>query len=63
MDQKFPFVEIIGYGDSNLDDVFCSSIVFKLHAIIHDAAGAVCFYTGKEFDYSCNIGRTENNDS
>ena len=41
MDQKFKFVRLIGYGNSYLDSVFRYSKVFRLHAIIHDVAGAV----------------------
>ena len=37
-DQKFPFVGFIGYGNSYLDSVFRYSKVFRLHAILHDAA-------------------------
>ena len=41
MDQKFKFGGLIGYGISYLDSVFRYSKVFKLHAILHDAAAAV----------------------
>ena len=41
MDQKFKFGGLIGYGISYLDSVFRYSKVFRLHAILHDAAGAV----------------------
>ena len=41
MDQKFKFGGLIGYGNSLLDSVFRYSEVFRLHAILHDAAGAV----------------------
>ena len=41
MDQKFKFGGLIGYGNSCLDTVIRYSKVFRLHAILHDAAGAV----------------------
>ena len=47
MDQKFKFGGKIGYGDSYLDSVFRYSKVFRLHSILHDAAGAVRLQTGK----------------
>ena len=47
---------LIGYDDSYLDSVLRYSIVFRLYAILHDAAGAV--YTGKRKgpDYCYMIG-------
>ena len=47
MDQKFKFGGLIGYENSYLDSVFRYSKVFRLHAILHDAAGAVRSHTGK----------------
>ena len=47
MDQKVPFGGLIGYGNSYLDSVFRYSKVFRLHAILHDAAGAVRSHSGK----------------
>ena len=41
MDQKLKFGALIDYGNSGLDSVFRYSKVFRLHAILHDAAGAV----------------------
>ena len=40
-----------------MDAVFCYSKVFRLHAIIHDAAGAVRAHSGKGPGYSHMIGR------
>ena len=40
MNQNFKFGGLIGYGNSHLDCVFRYSKVFRLHAILHDAAGA-----------------------
>ena len=47
MDQKFKFGGLIGYGNSYLDSVFRYSKVFRLHALLHDAAGAVRAHSGK----------------
>ena len=40
MDQKFKVGGLIDYGNSCLDSVFRYSKVFRLHAILHDAAGS-----------------------
>ena len=47
MDQKFNFGGTIGYGDSYLGFLFRNFQVFRLHAILHDAAGAVRSHIGK----------------
>ena len=60
MDQKFEFDGLIGYGNSYLDSVFRYSKVFRLHAIVHDAAGAVRSHTGKGPGYCYMIGRRPN---
>ena len=57
MDQKFKFGGLIGYGNSCLDSVFRYSKVFRLHAILRDAAGAVRAYSGKRPGYCYMIGR------
>ena len=57
MDQKFNFVGLIGYGNYLLDSVFRYSKVFRLHAILHDAAGAVRSHSGKGPGYCYMIGR------
>ena len=41
MDQKFPFGGLIGYGKFCMDYFFANSKIFRLHAILHDAAGNV----------------------
>ena len=46
MDQKFKFGGSICYGDSYLDYIFRYSEVFRLHAILDDAAGAVRVHSG-----------------
>ena len=60
MDQKFPFGGLIGYGNSYLDSLLCYSKVFRLHAILHDAAGAVRSHTGKGPGYCYMIGQGRN---
>ena len=57
MDQKNKFGGTIGFGDSYLDSVFRYSNVFRLHAVLHDAAGAVRLQTGKGPGYCYMIGR------
>ena len=48
MAQKFPFGGLIGYGNSYWDSLLCYWKVFRLHAILHGAAGAVRSHTDKE---------------
>ena len=60
MDQKFKFGGFIGYGNSYLDSVFRYSKVFRLHAILHDAAGALRSHKGKGPGYCYMIGRGPN---
>ena len=59
VDQKIPFGGLIGYGNSCLDP-FCYSKVFKLHAILHDAVGAVRTHSGRGPGYCYKIGRGPN---
>ena len=60
MDQKFKFGGTFDYGDSYLDSVFRYSNVFRLHAILHDAAGAVRLKTDNGLGYGYMIGRGSN---
>ena len=60
MDQKLKFGGTIGYGHSSLDSVFCYSNVFRLHAILLDAAGAVRSHSSKGPGYCYMIGRGPN---
>ena len=60
MNKKFKFGGLIGYGSSYLDSVFCYSKVFRLNAILHDAAGAVRSHTGKGPGYRYMVGRGPN---
>ena len=57
MDQNFKFGGLIGYGNSCLDSVFRYSKVFRLHAILHDAAGAVRAHSDKGPGYCYMISR------
>ena len=60
MDQKVGFGGPIGYGNSCLDSVFPYSKVFRLHAILHDAAGAVRAHSNKGLGYCYMIERGPN---
>ena len=60
MDQDFIFGGLIGYGKSCLDSVFHYSKVFRLHAILHDAPGAVRTHSGKGPGYCYKTGRGPN---
>ena len=63
IDQNFPHGRLIGYGDSILDFFLARSKVFRLHAILHDSAGAVKANQGPGYCYmlpqipsSCFLG-------
>ena len=60
MNQKLKFGGLIGYGKFRLDSAFHYSKVFRLHAILHDAPGAVRSYSGKGPGYCYMIGRGQN---
>ena len=60
MDQRFKFGETIGYGNSYLELLFRHFKIFRLHAILHDAAGAVRAHSGKRPGYCYMIGRGPN---
>ena len=57
MDQNFRFGGKIGYGDPYLDFLFRHFEVFRLYAILHDAAGAVRTHSGRGLGYCYIIGR------
>ena len=57
MDQKFKFSGTICYGDSYLEFLFRHFKVFRVHAILHNAAGAVRAHSGKAPGYCYMIGR------
>ena len=48
IDQNFPHRGLIGYGNSFLDFFLARSKVFRLHAILHDSAGAVKATTNQD---------------
>ena len=60
MDQIYKIVGKVGYGNSYLNSVFRYSKVFRLHAILHVAVGAVRLQTGKGLGYCYMIGRGPN---
>ena len=60
MDQKYKFGETLGYGDSFFEFLFRPYNVFRLNAILHDAAGAVRAHSGKGPGYCYMIGRGPN---
>ena len=60
MDQKFKFGGTIGYGDSYLEVWFRHFKVFRLHAILYDAAEAVRAHSGRGPDYCHVIGQGQN---
>ena len=57
MDQKFKLGGTIGYGNSYVEFLFRHFKVFRLHAIVYDAAGAVPAHSGKRPGYCYMIGR------
>ena len=58
MDQKFTFGRSIAHGDSYLQFIFGHSKVIRLHAKLHDAAGAVRSHSGKRPGYFYDWTRT-----
>ena len=60
MDQNVKFGGTIGYGDSCLEFIFRHSKVFRLHAKLHYAAGAVRPHSGKGPGYGYMIGLRPN---
>ena len=60
MDQTFNFGGTIRYGDSYLEFLFRHFKIFRLHAILHDAAGAVRAHSGKGPGHCYRIGRGPN---
>ena len=57
MDQNIKFGGTIGYGDSYLEFLFRHFKVFRLHAILYDAAGAKRAHSGNGPGYRYMIGR------
>ena len=57
MHQNFLFGGNLGYGHSYLEFLFRHLKAFRLHAILHDAAGAVEAQSGQGSGYCYLIGR------
>ena len=57
MDQIYKFGGTVGYGNSYLELLFRHFKIIRLHAILHDAAGAVRAHNGKSPGYCYMIGR------
>ena len=57
VEQKLIIGRTIGYGETYLEFLFRQFKVFRLHAILHDAAGAVRAHSGTGPDYCYMIGR------
>ena len=60
MDQKFKFGGFIAYGKPYMEFLFRHFKIFRLHAILHDAAGAVRAYSGEGLGYCYMIERGPN---
>ena len=60
LDQKIKFGGTIGYGNSYLELLFRHFNILRLHAILHDAAGATRAHNGKGPAYCYMIGRGPN---
>ena len=60
MDHKFKFGGTIGYGYSYFEFSFRHFKVIRLHAILHDAAGAVRAHSGKGLGYCYMIAKGPN---
>ena len=60
VNQKPKVGAVIGCGDSYLEFLFCHFRIFRLHAKLHDAAGAVHAGSGKRSGDCYMIGRLPN---
>ena len=60
MDEKFKFGGTIGYGNLYLELLFRHFKILRLHAILHDAAGAMQANSGKGPGYCYMIVRRPN---
>ena len=60
MDQSFSFGGTVGEEDSYLEYIFCDSNLFRLNAILQDAAGAVRSQSGEGPGYCYMISRWSN---
>ena len=59
VDQKFIFGEVVGCDDAYLEFLVRHFKLFRLHAKLHDAAGAVHVGSGKRSGYCYMIGRVQ----
>ena len=57
MDQSFKIGGTNGYGNSYLEFLFRYFKIVRLHAILHNAAGALRAHSGKGPGYCYMIGR------
>ena len=57
LDQKFNFVGTNGYGDLYFEFLFRQFQLFRLHAMLHDAAGPVRANSGTGLVYCYMIAR------
>ena len=57
MDQKIQFGGTIGYGNTYLESLFRHFKIFRLHELLHDAAGALRAHSGKGPGNCYMIGR------
>ena len=55
IDRNFPHGGLIGYGNSIMDCFLARSKVFRLHAFLHDSAGAVKATTNQGPGYCCML--------
>ena len=60
MNQKYKFDGTIGFGNSYLELLYRHFKVLRLHATLHNAAGAVRAHSGKGPGYCYMIGRGPN---
>ena len=60
MDRNFKFDGTIGYGTSYLEFLFSRFKLFRIHAILHDAAGSVRAHSDKGLGYCYMTGRGPN---
>ena len=60
LNQKFKFGEPLVLGTRTWEFLFRHMKVFRLHAILHDASGAVRAHSGKGPGYCYMIGRGPN---
>ena len=60
MDKNFKFGGLIGLGTSYLDSIFLYSKVLRVHAILHDGAGAVRSHSGTGLGYCYMIRQGPN---